>query len=269
MSLNDLSTFVNDYRLEVDGTEFWAPYWRDQLPTVDHPAPQTGPYKGKGTPPQLLHNLQGYLKTSTQRKLKSPQAYRQLMRQLHLGVDCSGFAFYVLECWLTKQDIVLADHLFKPRTALLADFANPVYTHPARITRELLEAQPEQVPLSTIQEFWGNEPIRLAGVAILTSAAATVAVEAAGEIQIGDIIGMTGNDGIAHCMVIVGRTGDEVVYAHSARAAVDALGGVEYGRIKITTPEGGILQQDWDKPAIQRLRFAKHPVRRLKMVAAG
>lgn len=265
MSTTDLSTFVNDYQLEVDATKFWIPYWRDELPSTDNLAPLTGPYKGKGTPPQLLHNLQGYLKTSTDRQPGGAQFYRHLMRRLHLGVDCSGFAFCVLEQWLAAQDIALAEHLFKPRTALLADFDNPVYQHPPKITRALLEAQPEQVPLSTIQEFWGNHPIRLAGVALLTSPAATVTVAAADDVQPGDLIRSVGSDGILHCMVIVKRTGDELTYAHSARTSVNDLGGVEYGQITLTDPAQGIVQQRWGNTLHQRLQFTAQPVHRLKV----
>jgi hypothetical protein len=262
-----LYTLVQDYCLEIDGVKFWTPYWRDQLPSVDNPVPLTGPYKGKGTPPQLLHNLEGYLKTSTERRPNDPELYRQLMHQLHLGVDCSAFVFYVLEQWLALQGISLADNLFKPRQDLLVDFDNPVYKHPAKITRELLESLPEQVPLSTIQDFWGNHPIRLAGVIYLTSDAATVRVVTASQVQPGDMLRSTGTDGILHCIVIVKREGAHLTYAHSARETPHDIGGVEYGEITITQPHKAITEQQWQDPSFLRAQFAEQPVHRLRVLA--
>jgi len=264
----DLSSFVNDYQLEVDGVKFWTPYWRDELPTTKHPMPKTGPYKGKGTPQQLLHNLQGYLKTSTQRRPTDPESYRELMHQLHLGVDCSGFAFYILELWLAQRKIRLADHLFKPRADLLADFANPVYRHPPNITRKLLESQPEQVPLSTIHEFWGNEPVRLAGVSYLTSDAATIAVQKVADIIPGDIVAMTGKDGIPHCVVVIDRKDQEITYAHSGLTPPSKLGGVEYGSVTVIDPQAPINAQYWESGLLERMQLDSSSVRRLKVVSS-
>jgi len=260
---------VDDYQLEVDGIKFWTPYWRDELPTVKHPMPKTGPYKGKGTPPQLLHNLEGYLKTSTQRRSNNPESYRQLMHQLHLGVDCSGFAFYILELWLEQRKIHLADHLFKPRTDLLADFENPVYTHPPIVTRELIESQPEQVPLSTIHNFWGNEPVRLAGVRYLTSEAATVAVEKVADIETGDIVAMTGKDGVPHCVVIIGKSGQEIIYAHSGLTPPSKLGGVEYGSVTVIDAQAPINAQYWESGLLERMQLGSSSVRRLRVLVNG
>lgn len=266
MSATDFSSFVDDYHLVVDGVKFWTPYWRDELPSVERLTPKTGPYKGKGAPLQLLHNLQGHLKTSTDPRPKDPEAYRQLMHQLHLGVDCSGFAFYILELWLAQRDLRLADHIFKPRADLLADFANPVYTHPPTITKELLESQPEQVPLSTIQKFWGNEPVRLAGVSYLTNDAATVAVEKIAEIMPGDIVAMTGNDGVPHCIVVTEHHGNEIAYAHSGLTPPDKLGGVEYGRIIVTDPGASLDAQQWSPNLLGSRQLNAAPVRRLKVL---
>lgn len=269
-----IKSIVNEYQLQIDGVSFWAPYWRDEIPKTEDDRPLRGPLNGKGTPAQLTDYLKRHLHNSPT-PLKSGEDYRQFMHHLGLGVDCSGFVFYVLDQCLHKtKGKRLQDHLFKSRDALLADFHNPAYVHPKHITEELLKGQPEQVSLTKIQEFWGNQPVRLAGVRILISEAANVIIPTAAEIQIGDQILMEGRTGtIPHHVLVVAVADDVITYAHSGRLdnrADGELGGVEYDRITITDPSKPINHQVWDNQAlIDEHVLHDDCTRRLKVLVSG
>jgi hypothetical protein len=253
---------VDQYQLEIGGIQFWTPYWRDEIPSTANQHPLTGPYKGKGTPSQL----RGYLEQNLGKEVeRSSDGLRLHMRELHLGVDCSGFAYFVLAGYLQEtQGKELADYLYKPRQVMIEDFHNPVYKHPPHITLELLENLPEQVPLSKIQEFWGNDPVRLAGVFILGSEAATVPVEDYTQLRTGDLVVFRGADGIMHCLVVVDNDGRVITYAHSGRSKPEHLGGVEYRQIEIVEPDSPIYAQKWEGAAPKLEQFADQPLRRLK-----
>jgi hypothetical protein len=257
---------VNHYRLELGGVKFWTPYWRDSLPTLDQPRPASGPFKGKGTPEELLEYLQG--NRDFDREYADGEDYRQEMRNLKLGIDCSGFAYYILSQWLSEtMGETLDNHLYKPRQRLLDVWHNPLLQHPPRITEAGIMALPEQVSLRQIQEFWGNNPVRLADVAVLTSTAATVAVLTAGEVRPGDIVRMRGADDIAHCVVIVEVAEHELTFAHSGRISEDELGGVELGKIQINDPQRSLVDQTWGTIEVKNTLLSREPVRRLKIVA--
>lgn len=261
----NLRKHIDRYQLNIDGVKAWTPYWRDELPTLQSPHPLTGPYKGKGSPNQIKDYLLAHLNDEVER---SEDGIRRFMKQLHLGVDCSGFLYHVLDGLV--QDRLgrrLADHLYKPRQALIADFHNPVYTHPPNITLELLQGQPEQVSLSTIQEFWGNDPVRLAGVHILCSPAATSSVPSVAALHPADLIELTGSDGIPHCLLVVQNDGQTITYAHSGRNQPSEIGGVEYKTIEITAPQDPIFMQQWSDRQVSPQSFGGQPLRRLNVLS--
>lgn len=244
-----LKAIADEYKLTVNGVSFWTPYWRDEIPKNKGDQPIRGILNGKGTPAQIEQVLSEHL-TKVSKELETGDDYRQFMAEIKLGVDCSGFIFYVFDQYLKKfSSLSLADHLFKPREALLKDYHNPAYTHPDSITEELLLSQPEQVSLTKIQEFWGNQPVRLAGVRILTSLAANDVVLRAGDIMPGDQIVMEGRGGsVPHHVLVTDVEEAEVVYVHSGRLdarSAGEVGGVEYGVITVTDADRPISHQQW------------------------
>ncbi|TAK88973.1 hypothetical protein EPO04_02590 [Patescibacteria group bacterium] len=243
-----LIEIANRYKLSEGGVEFWTPYWRDEVPSHQGEHPVRGLYNGKGSPDEIQEALEQHI-GQAKGHLKTGNDYRQFMASIRLGVDCSGFIFHVFDEYLQDQGLNLADYLYKDRTALLKDFFNPAYTHPPHITEDLLQSQPEHVSLAKIQEFWGNQPVRLAGVRILTSLAANEVVPTVNKIRPGDQIVMDGrNVNIPHHILVVEVTGDKLMYVHSGRLDVRAegeVGGVEYGVITITNPNKPINHQDW------------------------
>lgn len=247
---NTLREIIEEFHLEVGGVKAWTPYWRDEVPKTADDRPVRGPLNGKGTPAQINDYLATHMPID--HTLDTEAQIQAHMFSLGLGVDCSGFIFYVLDQFLQRtRHTTLAEHLYKPREALIADFHNPAYTHPEHITLELLQNQPEQVPLLKIQQFWGNQPIRLAGVSILGSEAANVVIPRARDAKPGDQIFMAGITGVPHNVVIVSNDGDTITYAESGRTeeerlSSDRFGGVRYGRIIVHEPNRPMNYQTWE-----------------------
>lgn len=267
-----LKSLVNEYQLEIEGIKFWTPYWRNELPTTANPRPKIGPFKGKGTPEQIRECLLSHLE-SLDHPPATPEDFRSTMNQLGLGIDCSGLVYHVLEGWLlSTRGLTLSDHLYKSRQALLADFDNPAYTHPEKITRSKLVALPEQVSLSVIKELWGNEPRRLAGTLILTSLAANDVISNVTDIQPGDQVVMQGVTGVPHNVVITAVEGSQIEYAESGRPEAVRLagrfGGVQYGSITVTDPAKTLNHQQWhSQDFIDEHIFDDDCVRRLKILS--
>lgn len=272
-----LRSLVDKYQLEVDGVKFWTPYWREGEPlgATDDAEAGKGPYKGKGS----AHLIKGWLEEHAPGEPLDAEGYRRYMReQLHLGVECSGFIYHVLESFLQKKfDEDLADYLYKSRSALLADFDRFGSPHRPEVTREFLEELPEQVALSKIQEFWGNAPVNLAGAKFLVSTVANEAFADVSRLQPGDQIAMTGHDEVEHVLLVIGVEEGVITYVHSGgtHGKPDYYGGVEYGQIRVTDLEKSIHEHEWvgnGKLILEAHYFDDKPLRRLKVLderAAG
>lgn len=266
-----LTSYVEEYRLDVRGLQVWTPYWRDEVPKSASDRPRRGPLNGKGTPSQIKSYIDEHLPADLH--IETAQDVRSWMHSVGLGVDCSGLIFHVLDRHLRESyETELAAHLFKAREQLLKDFHNPAYTHPPHITEELLQSQPEWVSLATIREFWGNQPIRLAGVAIMGSLAANDIIERASEAQPGDIVIMDGITGVPHDVVVTHVNGSEVTYAESGRTEEERLSGtggdgVRFGQISITDPSRPMSDQHWhSQPFLDEHKLLPDGHRRLKLL---
>ena len=166
-----------------------------------------------------------------------------MYQDLTLGVECSGFIFYILDSYLQDNlKVELKTQLLKPRADLL-QFADP-----SGVTKEQLEAEPEQISLAKIQEFWGNQPVRLAGVTILASPLANRCFAEVDQVRPGDTIYMMGQDGIAHLLIVTAASPEAIEYAHSGGTydRPGNYGGIQLGRITITDPSLPIDQQIWE-----------------------
>jgi hypothetical protein len=265
-------SLVDEYQLEVNGIKFWTPYWREgeRLPETDHAKPGAGPYKGKGSPKLIKDYLHDH---PPKIHMVNGEAYRCYMRQeLHLGVECSGFIYYVLDQFLQKKnDVKLQDNLFKSRQDLLDDFDRFGSAHKPEVTRGYLENLPEQVSLSQIQEFWGNDPVRLAGVKILTNEAGNISFAEVNDLRPGDQIAMTGHDEVEHSLLVVGIDDGLITYAHSGgtHGKPDYYGGVEYGHIRKSDLEKSIHEHEWlgnGKLILETHNFSDKPLRRLRVL---
>lgn len=268
-----IKSLADEYYLEVNGVKFWTPYWREGegLPATNKAEASKGPMKGKGTPEQIQKTL---LELAENKGFNKGEEWRRYMRmELHLGVECSGFIYYVLSQFLEqRKDIRLQDHLYKSRKDLVADFDQFGSAHKPEVTRELLMGLSEQVSLSEIQKFWGNNPRYLAGIKILTDDAASVIVNDLQRLRPGDQIAMMGLDGVAHSLLVVDAGRSTITYVHSGgtHGRPNYYGGVEYGEIIISDASKPIGEQEWLKNGELILKTHKDFVlRRLKVLDDG
>lgn len=132
----------------------------------------------------------------------SAKEIRQFMIKNQLGVDCSGFAYQMLNFLLNK---------LKLGNMIKNGFPKPSSTN----------------------------------VRILASNKFTVPIKKVSDTMAGDLV--TFNRGaakLAHVLLILDHSGQEITYAHSTGAAKDS--GVQMGKIKITNPQQSLKYQQWN-----------------------
>ncbi|HVE80783.1 MAG TPA: hypothetical protein VNA68_01430 [Candidatus Dormibacteraeota bacterium] len=267
----NMRKFIDEYELKVDGVSFWTPYYMAPVHTKENPNPKPGPLKGKGSPAEITQVL---LEELADKRLKDGEEYRKFMHGIGLGVECSGFMYFVLDQALKSRGIRLADCLYKSREQMLEIYDNPVLTPPAGLNRGAVEAYPDAVPLSQIQKDWGNQPRNIADMATIASPLANDCFDDVSGIKPGDMIYMTGHDGIPHAVLVVKVKKDVIEFVHSGgpHGKKDYYGGVEYGSIDITDPAQPIEKQEWHSrfDFVQTTHyFEPKALRRLKVLAGG
>ncbi|MEX0877528.1 MAG: hypothetical protein WDZ40_01535 [Candidatus Spechtbacterales bacterium] len=269
--MEHINKFVDKYKLKIGGTEFWVPYPYEKL-TLQHrrefsgkkPAPL--PFKGRGTPEQIKEYLIDALEKE-KTKPKTPEEYRAFMSSINLGVECSGFAYYVLDEYLKENyNEELRNHLYKSKEQLLEIYGHPNLSPPKGLKRSVVETYPNWVSLARIQKDWGNNPRYVIDAPVFSNEGSTIPVKIA-DIQPADIISMVGHDNIGHPLLVVSVNNNVIVYAHSAgrHGRKSHYGGVEYGEIKIIDTELPIEKQEWqDKLLLKAHKFKPGAIRRLK-----
>jgi hypothetical protein len=265
---NVLRQFVDKYHLEVEGVKFWTPYYMGPRRTKENPKPLGGPFKGKGTPEEILEYLKQDL-AAKKLKLSSGEEYRKHMRQIELGIDCSGFIFYVIDSCLSRYGLKFADYLYKTRQTMIDVYQDPIKTPPEGLSLAQVLNYPDKVSLSQIQTDWGNEPRKLAGMKVLVNELAGRRLGRLEELSVGDLITMIGNDGIAHAVMVIELKENVIYYAHSggSHGVAGYYGGVEYGEITVANPELPIQNQQWKNDLILKTHyFEAKPLYRLTVM---
>ena len=88
-----LTSLVNQYQLNLGDKKVWCPYWMDNWKKSIR-----GPHGGKGTPSEITQTATQLAKQQDVSLQKlSPRQIRQFMTQNRLGIDCSGFIYYLLD----------------------------------------------------------------------------------------------------------------------------------------------------------------------------
>jgi hypothetical protein len=239
---------VGQYKLKLDGVEFWAPYWVNSrelmLAAVDTWV--VGPYKGKGTPGQLTASLRNHLKKDDKHPVAA-DVYRQAMRGYGLGIDCSGFIYFVLDGYLRSLGKPgLRHHLIIPKQDILEAY-DAKSSWRRYLKREEIEAQPELITLDWICTRVKKDPRMITNVARLVHPKTAHRIMHTAAIQPGDMIKMTSDEFGDHIGIVVSCDESEIVYAESTEPA-DALGGVGYNRISITSSGKPLEDQRWEQP---------------------
>lgn len=254
-----LESLVNQYELSANGAKFWAPYFinnRDLSPDPDKFLP--GPYKGKGTPQQINSWLR--LHARQHPEINTAMAWRSELIARGVGVDCSGYVYYLLDGLLQSRGQRLWDYLYIPKKDILSIFKDAPERVPTGVTKAMVEKQPDQIKMSHFCRQWGKDPRRNTNVARLISPAATKEVNSVGEAQPGDMLDLRGPDG-DHIGLVVYNDSFKLLYTDSIGLE---LKGVSKYEVKVTKPDGQMQDQDWGENKWYVDRYDFRGLRRLK-----
>lgn len=259
----NLKPIIERYQLDVNGVRFWTPYWRNR---DNHLYWLDAPYRGKGTPAQLERVLRRRLGVVPQAEWpQTEQGMREQMRKYGLGVDCSGFVYYVLDQWLQQRGQRLAQYLVFYRSEVLETLK---YVPARKTLTPDLGRLPEAVALSEVCRWWRRDPVNHVNVRRLTDPIVADRVMSLDQVRAGDMIKTTGVEG-DHVVLVVEALPDRIVYAESGNFT-SGLGGVKYGTIAILDPQGTLAEQDWERRTdVSPDLETRDGVWRLKAVAEG
>ena len=245
-SSQQIRSLVDQYQLELDSSKFWMPYWvnNPNLMGDANPAGIKGAFKGKGTPGQLRRSLQQAISKDGGQP-RSASDYRQLMRAHGLGIDCSGFVYYVLSNWLRSMHCQpLSQQLVVSRADILKAMRDSASWQRRGVSETEVQAWPPLVLLHQVCERFHKDPRMLTAVATLVHPEVVVPVTRAKDMQPGDMIKFTSAQWGDHIALVVENQGTQLVIAELTEPA-HSLGGVGYDRIIITDPERGLEGQGW------------------------
>jgi hypothetical protein len=227
---------IKQYQLRISGVQFWVPYW---INLAEAPYYLDAPLRGKGSGSQLGAQLKQGIASG----ISSPKdagAMRALMRDLGLGVDCSGFVFHVMTSWLRLYRINLSDRLFIDRSEVEAYIEASRDRYPER--RELLPGVlPEAISLTELCRAWSKEPADIVSAGRLVHPRNVVEVPQAGLIMPGDLI-KTSSDFGDHIAVVSGVSSRTVTF-YSSDENEEGLGGVTRHTVTIDQPRASIADQ--------------------------
>ncbi len=183
----------DQFLLSLGGKKVPTPYRRNEIGSFQKLAPE---FQGKSSPEVLINSTQKMAKIKNFDLNKaSVEEIRRFMRKNKIGIDCSGFAYRMLNFLVQK------------------------------VKGKSLEA-------------FGLPHVGRTNVAKLTSNEFTKPVKNIRDTQVGDIIKID-----AHCMIIVEKTSQEIIYAHSSGESNPV--GVHLGQIKIIDPQKSLQDQVW------------------------
>lgn len=245
---NVLQRIIEQYQLEINGTNFWVPYWINIPGALDGAylsSPDLrGPYKGKGTPTQLRSVL---LRRIQQQRLRPSTGsdYRRLMRQWGLGVDCSGFVYYVLNQFLrARGKAPLRNAIFIPKREVRVLWQK--YHDQLRAglpSRQTVENLPDPVPMAQFCRQFHKNPVHHTNVKRLVGAYSVTPVLRAEDIRPADLIKLSSKE-FDHIGIVVKSTTKSVTYASSDDVR-DRLGGITFHTLPITHPAVALHRQSW------------------------
>ncbi|HSX41376.1 MAG TPA: hypothetical protein VLF21_01955 [Candidatus Saccharimonadales bacterium] len=265
-----LTSLVDQYQLEVDGVKFWTPYFINSQTsdTVKRPN-MPAPYLGKGTPEQIKFALAEALKNENAH-FSTGEEYRTFMHDQLIGVECSGFAYYVYDELLkATRGTELANHLFWSREELLDAFDKGIPWHRPELARSTVEAYPNVISLADVCKDWGwKEPRRMVRGDRYWQPAGVIDLYGFSDLRSGDMITMRekGSE-IGHLVIVVEINGARITYAHSSRIKSTDNGGVHYGSFEVTVPESSVEKQKWEETEFLKTHY-RYRLQRLKVLGA-
>jgi hypothetical protein len=175
-------------------------------------------YGGKGTPQQIRELLlNAAKKESFDLSKAASEEIIQFMIQQGIGVDCSGFVYYVLNQYVKKEKHTSLDSLILRYPGVLG-----------KIERFVLQ----------------KNRVRRASAATLTSDLNTKKIEAVKDMKPGDLIRLTHSDWKGkHIAIIVSIDTSFITYAMNSQYT--HIQGARFGKIKIKDKNKGLESQEW------------------------
>jgi hypothetical protein len=174
---------------------------------------------GKGSPKEIEEEAQiEALKKHVALEKKTTQEIRQFLIDNNIGVDCSGFAFYILQAQFGS--------------ACLSRLKRPE----ASFVRQCIAK-------------W--RPVENTNVAVLAHEGNSVEVKTVSNIRPGDMIIIRSSNSKSatrdHVLIVTHTTNSVVAYAHSLAWASDGQygHGIKHGSITVTDPSANLLKQTW------------------------
>lgn len=182
---------------------------------------------GKGSPKEIEEEaLVAALKAKIDLAALSAEDAKKFLVEKNLGIDCSGFAYYVLDALVQEKK---KTHL---KTILHYPFAKSL------IRKLVTKVRPaENTNVKVLAHDTNSKKISLA------------------QIQVGDLITMvgTGYTGVLDHVLLITKiemtpTGEKkLTYTHSLQWSIDGRfnHGVRTGTITIVAPSKGLVEQKW------------------------
>lgn len=208
--------FFQYTHLPLGGKEIACPYWMNKLKSG-----LLGPFGGKGTPSQIVQAVEkAAAETGQDLKRMSEKEILNFMKRKKIGVDCSGFVFWMLNA-LDEE---------KGGDGILND---------------LPEAKGSFLPAGR------------ANVKLLTSEKYTVPIKLS-QVQVGDLVRMARGKHVLIIFKVVRTTGKVVAlqYAHSSDKTL--LSGVHLGEIKILDENQGLEKQQWQETTLKGENYCQY-----------
>ena len=230
MLTNNIETVVDTSRalqdvfykythLPIGGKEIVCPYWMNNL--------KRGVYGiggGKGTPEEIVKNTLAEAESqNVDLKSFSISQIVEFMQTNKIGIDCSGFGFWMLNAldW-EKGGNGLADNI------------------PGCVGKTIKTR---------------------ANVKMLTDENVSYFIETVGKIQPGDMFRFRGGKHIAIVLSIIKDAKNnlkEIIYAHSSSSAYCQTSGVHSNKIIIVNPDLDLKQQEWLEKTNNGLNYSQN-----------
>lgn len=187
-------------------------------------------YGGKGTPLQIKELvLDAAKKENFDLHKATSEEIVQFMIKQGIGVDCSGFVYYILDQYLRKEKHKTLDTIILRFSGILG-----------KIERFLLQ----------------KNRVRRSSAATLTSDLNTIKIEKVKDMKPGDLIRLTHSDWKGkHIMIIIDINKTEILYAMTSQYT--KIQGARFGKIKIKDNNKGLEAQEWLEVTKKGVNYGK------------
>lgn len=235
---NVISQRVNEYaHFRIAGKEITIPYviaeeaiTKHHITTHTYTTKRFENYGAKGTPTQIRKVLLATAKKYHFDLGKAdPKEITRFMEEKGIGIDCSGFVYYVLDGYLQKEKKLQLKNILLRYPGILG-----------KIERFLLQ----------------YNRVRRISVATFTNELNSVKIEKAKDIQVGDMLRLTpmGSSG-KHIAIVIATSPKEITYAMSSDETT--IQGAHIAKIQITNPEKGLEYQKWLEITVDNQNYGK------------